>query len=881
MACPLYKKIKRGTSFYTFPNAIHDLNLVNMNDKFTMSFSKYVLLNIPEQKVVIDNGIIRNQTDGVMNFDKNENGPLFYNFQPGHNSDLPIKFSDQLIESLRNYVSNYDTILRESRININTDFYNINEITSPTEMIFWKWCRKLNLIDLEPAEHKIDWDKNLPDFNNINGTNQSYFQKYLWKERDINNYICEIVNDGIDVIVSITGIAKFKVGDTINFSGDTSTIITGNIYGETNYPIVGIEFTGTNVITTKLKIGGGVSATGTIVDSVIYLKYHRLIESIGDVQAVSQVQTSRHNFTDVSIQIPHHAGATPTILFKIDDNTNYYPGLEMPILPQEQQVEINGSENTNSPIRLNPENYPGTFFGYFDTQDKTYKCNIGDKNRYSGDYYGINLTSNVGADAEDYIEKLSDFKSNNIDGLKLDFDKDHYLKMNLPEYLIRNFDEFNSAYFDAPPKDYFFNAILWYYDLDNGSGKIVSNLFGIEFLNDPNDDGDDCDINSKLITPYRKLVSNGEQDGYSYIFDLNFNVNVDNDVVPMSYDSTTIHNQFSFDLYQNILRSNAQIQESFLTIISGYTNIQESLFDLRSMVMSDTDINIINSRLENLDELLTLYSRMQMVDSDTVTLETIYTGSYPTMKMNVIQTLYENIINVNITDVFDYNNINSGSSFIIPVSQKNMTRVNINNNNNNFNTTSKIVINQDLKYKQAMEIYITPKMSEIVNILDIYINYNNNSIISEELLISNITLPIDLIHYDASTPENSIFTNSFYNNNNIFTYSNNIETGTTTSIIIKDDYFFNIDDYIYIDNLYLINGTSIVDYSGVFKITTKNTDLSLNITTITIDLNTTDMILKSILKLSYYKGWKINILRIGQTSSQIITDRYLITKELL
>ena len=42
MATPLYKKMKRGTSFYAFPNAIEDLNLVNMNDKFTMSFSKYI-----------------------------------------------------------------------------------------------------------------------------------------------------------------------------------------------------------------------------------------------------------------------------------------------------------------------------------------------------------------------------------------------------------------------------------------------------------------------------------------------------------------------------------------------------------------------------------------------------------------------------------------------------------------------------------------------------------------------------------------------------------------------------------------------------------------------------------------------------------------------
>jgi len=869
MATPLYKKMKpRGTSFYTFPSAIQDLNLVNMNDKMTMTFSKYVLLNIPEQEIVYGaSQPDRDQTKGILNFDKDVDGPRFYNFQPGQNSDLPIKFSEQLIESLRNYVSNYDSTLRESRINVNTDFYNVNELTTPTEMIFWKWCKKLNLLDLEPAEHKIDWDKNLPDFNNKNGTDHSYFQKYLWKERDINNYTCDIENNGLDIKVTISGIAKFKEGDNVLFSGVTNGDITS---GET-YILDNVEIIGNETILTIISK----QLTTTPTSGVVYLKYHRLIECIGDIQAVSQVQTSRHNFTEVSIQIPHHAGSTPTILFDIDDNTNYFPGLEMPILPQEQQVEIVGSENTNSPIRLNPENYPGTFFGYFDTVDKTYKCNIGDKNRKTGDYYGINLTNNVGLDDEDYVENLKDFNSDDIDGLKIDFNQDHYLKMNLPEFLIRNFDEFNSAYFDEAPNDFYFNAILWYYDLDDGNGHITSNIFGIEFLNNPNDDDDDCDIDANLITPYRKLVSNGEQDGYSYIFDFNLNVNVDNDVLPMSYDSTTIHNQFSFDLYKNILNSNAQIQEVFVNIVSGYTAIQEDLFELRSQVMSDTDKVRINNQIENLNNLLSLYSTMQIVDSDTVNVETVYGGVYPTLKLNVVNTVYESIIDLKVTDIILYSESNSGSSYIIPTSNKNMTRLNIINNNNDFNVDSKIVINRDLSYKQAMEIYITPNMSEISTKLDIYMNFDDNGVVSEEILLSDITIPIDLLHYNAISPSESDFTNSYYNNNNIHTFSTVINTGSTTNIVLMHP-LFDITDYIYVDNLYLVSGSTIVDFTGVYKVNGVFGSNEIN-----IDLNSTGFELKSVIQVSYYKGWKLNILRVGQTNITSIEDRYLITKELL
>lgn len=877
MATPLFKSMKpKGTSFYVFPSSAQDLNLANMNDNYKMTFSKYALLNIPQQDVVIEAGIQRDQEDGIMNFDKDSAGPVFFNYQPGANSDLPVLFSNQLIESLRNYVANYDTTLKESKINSNTDFYNVYETLAPTEMIFWKWARKLRLIDLEPAIHKIDWDKNLSDFDNVNGTDSSYFNKYLWKERDIINYDCTVTDGGGNIPkVVIEGIAKFKVGDKVIFSGDTSTVITGNVSGGTEYLITSLLFSGTTSNPTTEFFINSTTIDGSVYSEIIYLSYNKLIEVIGDIQSVSQVSTSKNNFMEVSIQIPHHAGSTPTILFSINDNTNYYPALEMPILPQEQQEEIVGAENTNSPIRLNPENYPGTHYGYFDTVDKSYQCPTGDKLRYSGNYYGINLTNNIGLDEETYIEKLNKFNSNNIDGVKLDFNIDHYLKMNLPEILIRNFDEFNSTYFDAAPSDYFFNAILWYYDLDDGSGNIVSNLFGIEFLNNPNDDDDDTDTEYKLITRYKKLVSNGDQDGYSYIFDFNLDISVDNDNLPLEYDPTTIYNKFGFDLYQNILQSNAKLQDNFLSIISGYTFIQEELFELRSLIMDDIDIRKINSQIENLNNLLQLYSSMQLVDSDTNFITVNYEDVYPTVQINTIVTEFENINNTNVSDVFEFNDTNSGSSYIIPVSRLNKTRLNIWNENNDFNGSSQIVISNDLSYKQALEIYIKPNLSANVTNLDININYDNGlGTISEENILSAVTMPIDLTAYDSINPTGSTFTNNYYNNSNLTIFSKNITTGTTTIFDLTEN-LFEIDDVIYIDNFYLVSGSSITDYSGVYTVSGSTTN------SIEIDLDVSAMTLKSPVKISYYKGWKFKILRIDSTLTSTLTDRYEITKELL
>jgi len=880
MATPLYKSMKKSTTFYAFPSAAQDLNLAFSNDNYKLNFTKFALLNIPEK----DTGIVGDQTTGKLNFDKSDSGPNFFNFQPGGNNDMPTLFSEQLIESLRNYVANYDATLRESRINSNTDFYNINEKATPTEMIFWKWCRKLNLLDLEPALHKIDWDKNLAEFDNKNGTGYDFFQKYLWKERDVNYYTCTITSgpnlggpsNPNKPILTIPQDTKFKVGDEIYLSGMTSSILSA----DTSYTILYLI---NNINETLIQIDVDGTFNETLSDVTVFLNYTRLIEYIGEIQAVSKIQTSKRNFTEVTIQIPHQCGKTPTILFDLEDNTNYYPGCEMPIFPVEQQEEIVGSENTNSPIRLNPENYPGTHFGYFDTVDKTYKCESGDKLRYSGDYYGIQLTNNIGVEFDNYFEKLSDFNSDHIDGLKIDTNRDHYLKMNLPGQTIRNFDEFNSTYFDAAPGDFDFNAILWYYELDDGSGNITNNLYGIEFLNNPNDDGDDCDVDFNKITPYRKYVSNGVQDGISYSFNLNINFNIDNDVLPLSYDPTTVYNQFGFELYQNVLQSNAQLQENFTTIVSGFTNMNEELFNMKSLIYSQTDVDRINSEIENLNDLLRLYSTFQFVDSDTTTIETNFDGVYPTLKVNAVNLSYSDIQDVDLTDAMYFNNVNSGVSYTIPVPLENQLLLNIYNDNNDFYGDVNLVLSRDMAYKQSMDIFIKPNMSATINTLNINILYNNGlGSTIETNLISGITLPVDLINYDTITPTASTYTNSYFTNNNVSTFGQMITTSVSDLTINLMEDLFTTGDYIYIDNFYLENGATITDFSGVYQISAHTSGNSYGSeSSIVLDFPSIGYTLKTKPKISYYKGWKINILRVSNTVTSSIIDRYKITKELL
>jgi len=898
MSCPLYKNFKaRGTSFYAFPSSANDLNLANYNDYYDLNFTKFALLNIPRQTTSSDN-----LNNGVMEFipKSNSGSAPFYCDDP--NTATPSKLSEQLVESLRNYVANYDTSIHESRINSNTDFYNIAERYTPTEEIFFKWCRKLNLIDFEPAVHKVDWDKNLSDFDNPNKstvTDVDYFRKYLWKEREVIDYQTTEVYESDDHLdtygnrtpkFTISGqTAKFKVGDPIILKSDNSidiSTLSAITFGQT-YNIEYVEFGSGN---TYIWLNTGFTGSIPVLTSTyIYLDYHRLVEYVGEINQITNIQTASRVGQEVTAYIPHQAGQTPTILFGTRNNTNYYPNLEIPILSNEIQTEIVGAESLNSMIRTNPYDYPGSFYGQFDTVDNTYLCSDGDSVRYQGDYYGVLLPDNTGLNADDYIEKLTDFNSDNIDGVFLDVDRNHYYKMNIPGLECKNFDEFGSISIQGQaPKDFDFNAILWYYELverdDNNNIHSYVNLYGIEFLNNPDNDDDSF---ATEITPYHKLVTNGEHDGLSYMFNLNINYNIDNDVQPLTYDPSTIYNMFGFDMYNEMMKTSYQVNENFVNIIQQFIRVNIDIQEMKSLIYSQTDIDDLKSRMKNMEELLKLYSTNQFVNSDSATISVDYSGIYPKLKMNVINVAYDEIKNISLSEAYNYNLSNVGASYPISLNFSSNMLLNIINDDISTDGGNVIVmLDKDLKNKQKLEILIKPNYAQYSQKLYFNMLFNYNNTITE-VNIFNVQSPKDIVSgkYVNLTPSTSTFEDSFYLNENIYVNTTSVFTGLTSCVerdyvkITLTEDMFKIDNIVYIQNLYFkdTNG-NLIDYSDAYTILDKSG------TEITINLLQSDVCGYIILgqpRVSYYRGLQATILRIDGSNTSTFANRYSITYKII
>jgi hypothetical protein len=874
---PLYKKLKsNGTSFYCFPGSSEDISAAYQNSNYKMYFSKYTLLNIPKQNLATGSD------------------PIYFDFENSFsrssNANPPSTFSDAIIESLRNYVANQETVIRESRLNNNQYYYNTNALETTTEKIFWKWCKKVGIIDFEPAIPEDEYFSTIGEFQKNKANDDSYFPEYLWKEREIINW--DAVNIDVDpsgrLLIEFSGETNFRVGDTIRLYGFSDGTIPG-VDTETGskFKVLGvIPSSSTNP---NQQIVLDASSVGTI--SLSYgqgeLVYHRLVQYIGEVNGISNVQEANRSYTEVYAHIADNTGMTPDILFRTSYDVNYSPNISFPILPSQIQPEIMGAELFNSPIVNSPQNYPGSYFGQFDTLDFTYETSSGDTIRRSGSYYGV---------SGDINNPVVDATS--LDGLGLDFNTSHYVKMNIVNRQISNFDQFNAMEINnLPPNDFEFNAILWYYTVEDQNGNSRTNLYGISFLDNPSNNVVPSEINLRFPT-YTKLVSNGQQDGTSYAFSLGLNFNIINENPVDAYNPEAINSLFSMNLFNSAMAKLSATNDSFLNILSDQNKFTSDLNDLKSLIYSQTDLSTINAKIKNLEDLLRLYSKMQITSSDTIEVSYL-AGSPPRVLLDSVDSVYKKIDNIKTTDLYNTQGI-IPLSVLVP-SKKNWLVYISNNDETNFtlpnNDNLTILLNKDLDFKQSVEFYITPTSTSSQNKkLNIYINSDLSNIgtKTEVLIAGNIDLPI-YYNSEKSIPNSAAQWKDFnfdidFNSNIILKSGPSLELSFTGNTYILNN-SVKSGDTLYLNNLF-VGTSSVYDFSGQYKISSANSATSSNFTfdvsnnksfvdyatsnssLLPLNLHTaTSSMLSNTPYFNLNKGKKIIITRIDQVSS-VLSERY-------
>lgn len=818
---PLYKFLKsNGTSFYAFPGAAEDISAAYQNSNYKMYFSKFALLNFPKQNLVA--GTMSNPI--VFDFDNS--------FQKSVNATPPASFSDQIIESLRNYVANQEVVIRESRLNNTKYYYDTNALETPTEKVFFKWCKKLKLIDFEPAIPDDEYFSNLNEFQRVNINDDKYFPEYLWKEREVIPWDATFFYDSGEPFYSnyleieFAGTTNFKVGDKVRiFDVSNSTIYSaaGLIGSDTTE---GIQ---TDVL--KIIPAGATQGQRIVFDispftisefettGQVELVYNRLVQYIGEITGISNVQEANRNYTEIQAHIPDHTGATPDVLFRTMVDVNYKPNLTFPILPSQYQPEILGAELFNSPIVSNPIDYPGSYFAQFDTPDFTYETATGDSIRRSGSYFGI------GGDINNPV-----VNSNTIDGIGLDFNTSHYVKMNILNRVLTNFDQFNALEVNnTPPSDFEFNAVLWYYTVQktdtNGNLVTKTNLYGISFLDNP--DNNVLETEKGIRFPvYKKLVSNGLQDGTSYAFSLNLNFNILNDNPQQAYNPEAINSLFGMNLFNQAMSRLSSTNDSFLNLLAEQGVLRDQVDALRQLLYTQTDISTINSKISSLENLLRLYSTNQIVSTDSIQAVT-NPGTPVSISLYNRETFYSVINNINTSDLYT-------STGIIPLNlavptNKNFLLNIVNNDEveltlpNNDKLT--IVLDRDLDFKQSLDIMITGSQLASQNKkLDIYINTsvpsNNSLTTTEALIIGDIDLPV--YFNTTNSLQNSAYLWSDFKFDIDFNQTIQYTTGNVLELPLAGNTMLinnsiKTGDTFKLNNLF-VGTASVFDFSGQYKV---------------------------------------------------------------
>lgn len=770
MNTSLFKPLKRnGTTLYVFPSVAEDKNFESQTETYKMSLSHFVLLNIPKQ--VIGGALdVEGVFDPVAGYQNTT-------------SIAPANFKDALVESLRNYVANHEAVIRNSKISASSFYYDTFEPNTTSEKIFWKWAKKLGIIEFETADPIQDYFGSDPRYNDNGSTgNTDHFREYLWKERTTTIYDVTAVSLTVPV-TTVPAVLPAPTAGTvfaaITLSAATTLVpddyIILNIdaidpapmYSATQsrLKVVGLATTITLNDTIIVEIDSSIVSLvpfGTITDLELYLDYNRLIQYIGEITGRNNVQLPDKAYTETFALISHQHGQIPYSLWNTKADNNYKPNAQWPILASEIQAEIQGGETPTNPILTNPSGYPGDIWGHFDTTGLLYTSNIGDTVRRSGDYYGNNAATNASPTL-----RYPDFDGALIDGATLNLDITDYAEAVSYVYPIESFSEFcATAFNNIAPKDFEFNAILWYYTIQDTSGNTTvtaTNLYGIEFLDTP--DNDDL-FNETMVPKQNKYVSNGQQDGSSFTFTLDTNYAIESDVEPPSFDPEKVYSLFGMELFYEALTRMTYFNDQLTTLVNSNLALNQRVNDLAGLVLNAQSLETIRNRMNNLETLINVYSTLQIGLSDTIVPRLDTTVNPPLLRLDSVDKRYGYVTSFNTKDM--YNEFINVSGFTdITIVEKTVNVINgkdflvvVNNNDNSDPTIQydpnivlsplSMVIDKDLDFKQSLDVLIIPKVNtdsltinEPINDkkLELYINYNDGvSVIKQQL--GTFSLPV-------------------------------------------------------------------------------------------------------------------------------------------
>lgn len=129
---PFIRPIRvQGGTFYTFPSCVEDLSFTFTNPNYTISFSKFALLNIPNIATPSDN----------QNYIQLRSIPGAFSKAYDTSNDPNVAFA----ESFQNYALNLETLI------LSDPNYDSTKLSTVSERVFFKWMKEIGALRFREA----------------------------------------------------------------------------------------------------------------------------------------------------------------------------------------------------------------------------------------------------------------------------------------------------------------------------------------------------------------------------------------------------------------------------------------------------------------------------------------------------------------------------------------------------------------------------------------------------------------------------------------------------------------------------------------------------------------------------------------------------------
>jgi len=350
--------------------------------------------------------------------------------------------------------------------------------------------------------------------------------------------------------------------------------------------------------------------------------YNGVIKCIGEVDMQGSNAVSNANASsEIYIYLPSVNGDTPTILFKTNEDENYYPGKiikQKDISKQEYILGRDASDNP-SPAGLSvlahyDMDLPTGSYDYEMNgvpNENWFKYNsLNGPNAYFTDEAFEDPTNDIITRTRTVPAKSVTYKRSRLDGVMIDFEQQNYFDFE-QDIQLSAFNEYNSV---NKAKNFEFNAVALYYDVYDPTNDSIrgTNLYGIIFLNNI----EVVSAGASKIKTHQKIkqVNAIGQQGNGLGLKLNLKIDVNPDDVAIDVEvSVNDYNTFSMVLFADTMQRLAQINVNYENLKLEHMRLIQEMVQLNGLIMTDIQKQEIIAELGGLREAI-----QQYVDDSTV-----------------------------------------------------------------------------------------------------------------------------------------------------------------------------------------------------------------------------------------------------------------------